>query len=340
MRALVFVLIAAVAAPLWAQEKPAEKPDKEPAKAKVSNVIDDKELGCTSTAPGAGRSNAPRTAAPGRRLRPTRIRIRTTRRFSLQVRNNIYDSFERFKQAIESEFKDSPEGAAPEAGKRLLRGVAIKEAKMRRGAQLAGFEVTANSVELTKEGKKRRVPDDGADVLRQAPFVPHRVPRAPRSIQEGVRRVRAGVARAAGRACRRARHAWHVAEELQRQVHLQGARGFSVELPKKNANSNLHLRNRDVELVIYSYPYDGDVRDHLDDVVDFYDTEFKVENDEAKVLGKSGFIGLLTRRGRTAHIVGTVVRGQAVRIHAYFQKDDRAAAEKATASLLKTFKVG
>ena len=336
MRAFVFILIVTLALPVLAQGKDG----KSKKGASASHVIDDKELGVRFVGPkgwllkrtqGGG---AWTTVATYDNPNPYDASV------LVQVRNNIYDTFDGFKQALDVEFKESPAGATPEVGVRLLRSVEIEEAKMKRGARLPGFEVKANSVEVTPEGKKREY-----RMIVRTFYGKHRLFR----VVCRVRRVRFKKVSAEFEQALAGLRVELSSERVTMGTSLRSRRGgytclipqgFSVEIPRKGSTADVHLRSREVELIVYCYKWDGDWRAHLDQIVDFYEDDFKVEQEEAKVLGQTGFIGTVTRSGKTAYVVGTVKRGHAVRVHALWKKDNRAAAEKAVAALLKTFKVG
>ncbi|MEE8105504.1 MAG: hypothetical protein V3T86_08235 [Planctomycetota bacterium] len=336
MRAFVFVLIVTLAAPVLAQGKE----NKSKKNKSASNVIDDKELGVRFNGPKgwilkrSEDGGAWTTIATYDNPNPYDASV------VLQVRNNIYNSFDRFKLALEAEFKESPAGATPEAGKRLLRGIEMEEAKMKHGARLTGFEVSANSVELTAEGKKREY-----RMIVRTFYGKHRLFR----VVCRVRRVRYKKVTAEFEQALAGLRVELSTERVSMGTPLKSRsggytclvpQGFSVELPTRKSSSDIALRSRHVDLIIYCYKTEGDSRAHLEDMVDYYEDDFKIEQEEVKVLGQTGFIGTITRGGKTSYVVGTVKRGRAVRVHAQWRKDNRAAAEKAVAALLKTFKVG
>lgn len=258
----------------------------------------------------------------------------------LQVRNNVVGSYEAFRKAVAEEFKESAADAKSAPGKTLLKNVEVKDIRMKKGAKLPGLDVSATVTRIDQEGKKRE-----HRLFVQTYYGKHRLFR----VRASVRRVRYKKVRndldhmnlRVGQGqemvtigtplySRRGRYSCSVPD------------GYMITLPTRKDTYDVSFTKKGsgVELYIYSYTFDGDLQDHLDTMLDYYDDEINLQEEETKVLGGQGFIGTITRGKNPTYVVGTVKRGRAVRFHAVYEKGKEADAKKLVDKILTTFRPG
>jgi hypothetical protein len=258
----------------------------------------------------------------------------------LQVRNNVIGSYDAFKKAITEEFKESPADAKTAPGQTLLKSVEFEDTQMKKGAKLPGVEVSATVTRIDKDGKKRE-----SRLFVQTYYGKHRLFR----VRATVRRVRYKKVRdqldAIDLRIDESQEKVTVGTPLYSRNGRYGCsvpEGYAIALPSRKANHDVSFTKKGsgVALYIYSYTFDGDIQDHVDMLLDYYDDEIQLQEGEPKVLGAPGLVGTITRGKNPSYVVGTVKGGRAIRFHAVYEKGKEADAKKLVEWLLKTFKAG
>ena len=258
----------------------------------------------------------------------------------LQVRNNVVGSYEAFRKAVAEEFTESAADAKSAPGKTLLKNVEVKDIRMKKGAKLPGLDVSATVTRIDEEGKKRE-----HRLFVQTYYGKHRLFR----VRASVRRVRYKKVK------NDLEHVNLRVGEGQEKVTVgtplyswsgryrcSVPEGYTISLRSKKASHDVAFTKKGsgVTLYIYANTFDGDIQDQVDDMLDFYDDEIKLQEEETKVLGKPGFVGTITRGKNPTYVVGTVKGGRAIRFHAVYEKGKEADAKKLVDKVLKTFKTG
>jgi hypothetical protein len=117
--------------------------------------------------------------------------------------------------------------------------------------------------------------------------------------------------------------------------------GFTAVLPASSrgpTDFTFDDRSTGVSVSIISYVYEKILADQLDDLVEYYGDELKVEQEDAKVMGDDGFVATLTQGAKVTLIVGTVQHGRAYRIHTKTTPAKLEEAKRAQDAFLKGFK--
>lgn len=252
----------------------------------------------------------------------------------LLVRDNPYETTADLRHALEAEFRTEGEGA-------VYKEVSIKEIEMKKGLKLPGFEVEAIATRVNEEGKKREY-----QVLTSTYFGRNRIFRvycdAPRARAKRVRDLfdiaLAGL---------------EVDAEDEKVTTGQGfvsqrggyscviPEGFIGVLPPANSKADMGFSNsrNGVMIYVYAYPYKGILADHVEELLDYYGDEIKIDKDDARVMGGKGVVATRTKGDEVTLITGTVRDGMVYRIHTITPKAKLADAKRAHEALVASFRI-
>lgn len=252
----------------------------------------------------------------------------------LLVRDNPYETTSDLRQSLQNEYKSEGKDAA-------YKEVSIKEVSMKKGLQLPGLQVEAFATRVTDEGKKREY-----RVIARTYFGRHRLFRvecdAPRARAKRVRDL-FDIA-LAGLEVTGEDEAVSVGQGFVSQRGGYSCvipEGFIGVLPVANSKADMGFSNRreGVMIYVYAYPYKGILLDHVEELMDFYRDEIKIDKDDADVLGGKGFIATRTKGDEITLITGTVRNGRVFRIHTIAPKGKLDVAKRAHEKLVASFRI-
>jgi hypothetical protein len=249
----------------------------------------------------------------------------------LYVRDNPYETFNGLRRALEAEFK------AGEA----LKDVSFTDVTMKRGTKLPGIETEGIRVVVTKDGKKRE-----RKVVCRTYFGRNRLFRVNCNARRSrAKRVRDLFDRAiASLVVNATDERTVVGTQFRSQrgkYSLLIPEGFTAVLPASNkgpADFLFEDRSLGVSVSIVSYASVRILADIVEEMVDYYGDDLKMEQEEAKVMGGDGFVATLTKGTKVTLIVGTVLNDRVYRIHTKTTTDKLEDAKRAQAAFLKGFK--
>ena len=249
----------------------------------------------------------------------------------LYVRDNPYETFNELRRALEAEFK---------AGE-TLKDISFADVTMKRGTKLPGIETEAIRIVLTKDGKKRE-----RKVVCRTYFGQNRLFR----VNCDARRSRAKLVRdlfdrAMASLVVNATDERTVVgtqfRSLRGKYSLLIPEGFAAVLPassKGPTDFQFDDRTLGLSVSLVSYAYDGILADMMEEMVDYYGDDLKMDQEDAKVMGGEGFMATLTKGTRITLIVGTVQNDRVYRIHTRTTPEKLEDAQRAQAAFLKGFK--
>jgi len=230
------------------------------------------------------------------------------------------------------ELKD--EGAA-------YKEVSIKEVEMKKGLKLPGFEAQAFATRVNEEGKKREY-----QVITRTYFGRNRLFRvhcdAPRARAKRVRDL-FDIA-LAGLEVTAEDEAVSIGQGFVSQRGGYSCvipEGFIGVLPPSNSKADMAFSSRrdDVMIYVYAYGYGGILVDHVEELIDYYRDELKIEKEEARVMGGKGFIATRTKGDEITLITGTVREERVFRIHTIAAKGKLDVAKRAHGKLVESFRI-
>ncbi|MHC4971946.1 MAG: hypothetical protein ACYTG3_06410 [Planctomycetota bacterium] len=250
---------------------------------------------------------------------------------ALYVRDNPYETFNELRRALETEFK---------AGE-MLKDVSFTDVAMKRGTKLQGIQSEAIRIVLTKEGKKRE-----RKVVCRTYFGQNRLFRVNCDARRSrAKRVRDLFDRALASLVVNATDERTVVgtqfRSLRGKYSLLVPEGFTAVLPASNRGPTDFLfedHTQGVSVSIVSYSYDAILADLVEQMVDYYGDDLKMEQEEAKVMGGEGFLATLKKGTKLTLIVGTVQNDRAYRIHTKTTTDKLEEAKRAQAAFMEGFK--
>lgn len=252
----------------------------------------------------------------------------------LLVRDNPYQTTADLRQALEDEFKSEGEDAA-------YKEVSIKEVEMNKGLKLPGFEVEAFATRVNEEGKKREY-----RVITRTYFGRNRLFRvhcdAPRARAKRVRDL-FDIA-LAGLEVMAEDEAVSIGQGFVSQRGGYSCvipEGFIGMLPPANSKADMGFSSRrdGVMIYVFSYPYRGILIDHVEELIDFYGDEIKIDKEDARVLGGKGFVATRTKGDQVTLITGTVRDQHVFRIHTIADKAKLEVAKRAHEKFAKNFRI-
>lgn len=258
----------------------------------------------------------------------------------LQVSNNPYRSLEALRSGLEAEFAASS-GGEPAPGKTLYRDMTMREAQMKEGSRLAGFEVAAVALLVDAEGKKRE-----NQILVRTYFGANRLYRvhcsAGRSRYKKVEDLfRLALEQLTIRAAEERAAAGIEFSSQRGRYDCLVPDGYRTVLPPANSTVDIRLESakEGLSLQVYSYALEGDHLAHLEQVRQFYGEELQVDGEEVDLLGGKGFRAHVLKGDIVTHMAGIVREGRAYRIHAIAPKGKDEAAKGLLDLFLRGFKV-
>jgi hypothetical protein len=252
----------------------------------------------------------------------------------LLVRDNPYQTTADLRRALAEEFKSEGEDA-------VYKEVSINEVEMKKGLKLPGFEVEAFATRVNEEGKKREY-----RILARTYFGRNRLFRvhcdAPRARAKRVRDL-FDIA-LAGLEVTAEDEAVSVGQGFVSQRGGYSCvipEGFIGLLPPSNSKADMGFLNRrdDIMIWVYAYPYRGILVDHIEELIDFYGDQIKIEKEDARVLGGKGFVATRTKGDELTLITGTVKDGYVFRIHTIVGKEKSDAAKRAHEKFVGSFRI-
>jgi hypothetical protein len=252
----------------------------------------------------------------------------------LLVRDNPYQTTADLRKALNEEFKGGGEDAA-------YKEVSIKEVEMNKGLKLPGLEVEAFATRVNEEGKKREY-----RVLDRTYFGRNRLFRvhcdAPRARAKRVRDL-FDIA-LAGLEVTAEDEAVSVGQGFVSQRGGYSCvipEGFIGVLPPSNSKADMGFMNRrdNIMIYVYAYPYRGILVDHIEELIDFYGDQIKIDKEDARVFGGKGFVATRTKGDEVTLITGTVRDGHVFRIHTIVAKDNLDAAKRAHEKFAGSFRI-
>ena len=318
-------LFLALAAPLYAQERPSGK-------------YDNRELGLAFSGVYGWESEFKQGSGAWNDLAIYREQALDAL-VVLQVRNNIYKTIDEMRAALKREFASQGE---PAADKTVYKEIAYKDVRMKRGLKLNGIEAEGYTVRVTDEGKKRE-----HFIMVRTYFGKNRLFR----VHCSARRSRAKRVRDRFDIAIASLVAAGAAEQVIEGTLLYSERGryscvvpsgFRIVLPGRKSKSDMRFTNKrtGVTVTIYSYTFVGELIDHRDVMTDYYKDDLEMEDDDVKALGGIAFRGVLTRGEKRTLIVGTVKNGRAYRIHTSASKSNLEDAKRTHKAFLKALNIG
>ncbi|MHC4954908.1 MAG: hypothetical protein ACYTGZ_13560 [Planctomycetota bacterium] len=257
----------------------------------------------------------------------------------LYVRDNPYETSDQLKAALADEFK---EGGEVRKGRTVYKGIAVREADMKRGMKLPGYEVEGIAVRLTEEGKKR----ERAIVVRTY-FGKSRLYRVACSVRRTrLKNVRDLFTRAAA-----GLSVTDKGERVLRGVPFRSSRGryscvvpegFVPDLPgaKRTYDMQFVGKRGAYRIYVYSFPYDGSIVDQADDLLEFYGDNMKLTKEETKIMGGEGFEALITKDNRLTHVSAWMSKRRVYRIHTAGEKKAEKDLAEIHANFMKGFRAG
>jgi len=258
---------------------------------------------------------------------------------SLAVRDNPYATSRELRKAVEREFSRTGE---PAPGKPAYKEIAVKEAKMRGGLALPGVEVEGYMVRLSPEGKKReyfleiRTYYGKQRLFRIACTV--RRSRA-RRVRDLFDRAVAGLKVTASE--EKVVTARRFTSERGRYTCLI-PEGFVPVLPPTGQKPDMRFQDRSTGVVVsvYSYAYEGELIDHVEEMLDYYGDAIEMDEHETRVLGGPGFRATITKGEWTTLVSGTVRKNHVYRVHTTFLKKHAEEGKRTHEAFLKGFRPG
>jgi hypothetical protein len=249
----------------------------------------------------------------------------------LYVRDNPYETFNELRRALETEFK---------AGD-MLKDVSLTNVTMKRGTQLPGIEAEAIRVIVTEDGKKRE-----RKVVCRTYFGQNRLFRVYCDARRSrAKRVRDLFDRALASLVVNATEERTVVgtefRSLRGKYSLLIPEGFAAVLPASSrgpTDFQFDDRSQGVSVSIVSYAYDAILADLVEQMVDYYGDDLKMEKEDAKVMGGEGFLATLTQGTKLTLIVGTVQNERAYRIHTKTTVDKLEEAKRVQDAFMKGFR--
>ncbi len=257
----------------------------------------------------------------------------------LLVRDNPYSALSDLRRAMQEEFKAGSANIKP--GESSYREPTFRDEQMRAGLQLPAIEVECKLARITKEGKKRELA-----VLSRTYYGANRLFRVHCTARSSrLKRVKDLFQRAA-----KGLVVSSSQEKVVSGYRFHSERGkyqclvpaeLTGALPPRNAKADMRFgsRNLGVTISIWSYAFDGILADHVEEMVDYYGTAIKVDNEEAKALGGTAFLSTLTKGDKVTLITGTVQNGRVYRIHTSGKKSKLDDLKRVHAAFAKTFKI-
>jgi hypothetical protein len=250
---------------------------------------------------------------------------------ALYVRDNPYETLNALRRALETEFK---------AGE-TLKDVSFTDVTMKRGTKLPGIQAEGVRIVVTKDGKKRE-----RKVVCRTYFGQNRLFRVACDARRSrAKRVRDLFDRALGSLVVNATDERTVVgtefRSLRGKYTLLIPEGFSAVLPASNrgpTDFQFDDRSLGVSVSVVSYAYDAILADLVEQMVDYYGDDLKMEQEEAKVMGGEGFLATLKKGTKLTLIVGTVQNDRAYRIHTKTTTDKLEEAKRAQAAFMEGFK--
>jgi hypothetical protein len=251
----------------------------------------------------------------------------------LQVRDNPYGTINELRLALEAEFKVGE----------ALKDVSLADVTMKRGIKLPGIQSEAIRIVVLPDGKKRE-----RKVVCRTYFGKNRLFRvyceARRSRAKRVRDLfDRAIASLAVNATDERTVGGTEFRSLRGKYSLLIPVGFTAVLPASSrgpTDFTFDDRRTGVSIGIVSYVYHKILADQLDDLVDYYGDDLKVEQEDVEVMGGEGFVATLTQGSKVTLIVGTVQHGRAYRIHTKTTPEKLEDAKRAQDAFLKGFKAG
>jgi len=238
----------------------------------------------------------------------------------LLARNNPYATTAALRDALKAEFK---EGGDPTEVQPTYKEIELREATMKRGLKLPGFEVEGYVVKVEAAGKIREY-----YMQSRTYFGKNRLFRvyctAKKSRKKRVKdlfdNATAGVTIKSG------------AEQVARGQAFRSQRGgyaclvpdgFLVELPSARSKTDVRFynRRRTISVAMYGYRTSGDIIDLIDIMTDFYGDDLNMTQEETTALGGPAFRAEIKRKGKVTLLVGAVVNERVYRIHVTVEDD-------------------
>ena len=117
--------------------------------------------------------------------------------------------------------------------------------------------------------------------------------------------------------------------------------GFIGLLPPSNSKADMGFLNQrdNIMIYVYAYSYRGILVDHIEELIDFYGEQIKIDKEDARVLGGKGFVATRTKGDEVTLITGTVRDEHVFRIHTIVSKENLDAAKRAHAKFAGTFRI-
>jgi len=259
---------------------------------------------------------------------------------TLFVRDNPYANLSEFKSALAAEFKE--DGGEAAVDKPVYKEIAIKEAEMKRGNELPGFDVEGVEVSVNEEGKKRE-----RAIFVRTYFGANRLFRVHCTVRRRrLKNVQDLFTRAASSLSVTAS-----AEKVAHGVPFVSARGawssaipdgFVPELPPDGRNYDMQFvgdRGK-VRIYVYAYGYQGTIDDQIADLVDFYGESMKVTKEQFKRGGADAFDAVITKGDRVTLVAGMVKGKRAYRVHTAGPKDAEKNLAEIHARFVEGFRLG
>lgn len=256
----------------------------------------------------------------------------------LQIRNNTYGSLAELRSALKTEFKS---GGEPAVDRPVYKEIALKDVKMKRGLKLAGIEAEGFAVHVSEEGKKRE-----RFVLVRTYYGKNRLFRvACSSKRSRAKRVRdrfdIAIASLVVTSEDEAAVTGTPFESQRGEYKILVPSGFSMVLPSRGTSDMRFVTGgRTITVSIVSYAYDGQLVDQREDLEEFYGESLKLEENDVKVMGSTGFRGVVTKGDHITLIAGIVKHDRAYRIHTSFRQGKEDEGRRVHEAFLKSFKAG
>jgi len=253
---------------------------------------------------------------------------------SLAVRDNPYANRRQLREAIKREFSRSGE---PAPGKPAFKEIALKDVKMRGGLALPGLEVQGYMTRLSPEGKKREYFLETRTYLGK-----RRLFRVACTVRRSrARRVRDLLDRAVAGLTVTASE-----EKVRTALRFTSERGgysctipegFAPVLPAAGQKADMRFQDRltGTRVSVFSYAYDGELIDHVEEMQDYYGDAIEVGKEKVSVLGGPGFSATITKGEWITLVAGTVRNNHVFRVHTTFMKKHAAQGKRTHEAFLK-----
>ena len=112
-----------------------------------------------------------------------------------------------------------------------------------------------------------------------------------------------------------------------------------AQIGMSNADMGFSNRRDDVMIYVYAYPYRGILVDHIEELIDFYGDQIKIEQEDASVFGGKGFVATRTKGDQVTLITGIVRDQHVFRVHTIVGKAKLDAAKRAHEKFVGNFRI-